>query len=107
MSSEPTTTLIARLEQISREHPQRVLRLRGTLNDGADPATGEAFELLIYRGFSSSTTHPTAFDPDQPVLAEAVSALGAELLAGPLNPAAPVVVAGPCEPEVFLDPEAW
>lgn len=97
--------VIARLEALSRERPDRVLRLRGQVRaDGAGP---ESLEVLIFRGFSSSTTHPTASDPDQPVLGAAVAIEAAELLAGPLNPAAEQVLAGPAAPELFLDPAAW
>ena len=53
--------LVQALEERTRVQPQRVVRLRGQVVD-------EPFELLIFRGFSSSTTHPTAFDPDAPVL---------------------------------------
>lgn len=91
---------MARFEALSRERPQRVLRLRGRLE-------GELFELLIFRGFSSSTTHPTAFDPDQSVVPPGVLLDTAELLAGPLNPEAEQVLVGPAPPELFLDPTAW
>ena len=57
---------LAALEAISRERPDRVLRLRGELP--GDAGSWEPFELLIFRGFSSSVSHPTAFDPDQPAL---------------------------------------
>jgi len=97
--------LIRDLEVLSREHPHRVLRLRGRVVAGDGAA--EPFELLIFRGFSSSTTHPTAFDPDQPVLPADVVIDAAELLAGPLNPAAEQRLAGPAAPEQFLDPAAW
>jgi hypothetical protein len=106
-SAALTPPLITQLEEISRVHPQRVLRLRGVLRVGLDPALEEPFELLIYRGFSSSTTHPTAFDPDQPVLPGAVAGLEAELLAAPLNPAAEQVLVGPAPIDRFLDPLAW
>ena len=49
--------LIQALEERTLVQHQRVVRLRGQVGD--DP-----FELLTFRGFSSSTTHPTAFDPD-------------------------------------------
>lgn len=101
---------IAQLETISRERPDRVLRLHGVVQDALGEAGGsgaEPFELLIFRGFSSSTTHPTAVDPDQPVLGAALVLRSAELLAGPLNPAAEQVLAGPAAPELFLDPAAW
>lgn len=92
--------LLADLELLSRSRPDRVLRLRGQL-------AGEPYELLIFRGFSSSTTHPTGFDPDQPLLPADVKIEAAELLAGPLNPAAEQLLAGPVAPDQFLDPAEW
>jgi hypothetical protein len=116
----PTEQLLARLEAISRDRPDRVLRLRGTLRalppeacreGGEDPSAAasadEPCELVIYRGFSSSTTHPTAFDPDQSALPEGALIQTASLLAGPLNPAAEQVLAGPSDPDGFLEPAAW
>lgn len=97
--------LLSGLEAISRGRPDRVLRLRGELVAAGSAA--EPYELLIFRGFSSSTTHPTAFDPDQPVLGASLNIETAELLLGPLNPAAEQVLAGPAEPGLFLEPAAW
>lgn len=102
--------LLAALEAFSRERPDRVLRLVGTLPaPEPDPsgAAEEPFELLIFRGFSSSITHPTAFDPDQPALPETARITTAELLAGPLNPSDERRLAGPLPAETFLDPGAW
>ncbi len=122
--SRPAQTiaaLLAALEEISRSRPDRVLRLRGQLpavaaavaaagaggeNDGGNTG-GEPFELLIFRGFSSSVSHPTAFDPDQPALPEGAMVAAAELLQGPLNPAAERVLAGPLPVRQFLRAEAW
>jgi len=67
----------------------------------------EPFELLIFRGFSSSVSHPTAFDPDQPALPESARLMSAELLQGPLNPAAEQRVAGPMDPALLLEPARW
>ena len=96
--------LLAQLEGLSRSRPDRVLRLTGDLpgEEGLEP-----FELLIFRGFSSSVSHPTAFDPDQPALPESARLCSAELLIGPLNPTAEQRVAGPLAPELLLDPERW
>jgi hypothetical protein len=101
--------LLAGLEELSRNHPDRVLRLRGTLP--ADPAQqthhAEPFELLIFRGFSSSVTHPTAFDPDSSVLPEGTHIAVAELLRAPLRPAQEELLDGPSSPQVFLDSCRW
>ena len=91
---------LSQLEAISSQRPDRVLRLAGHL-------AGEPLELLIFRGFSSSTTHPTAFDPDQSALPDGALIETASLLRGPLNPAAEQVLAGPTDPELFLESAAW
>lgn len=112
MSSEPgkgaaVTPLVVQLETLSRERPDRVLRLTGSLPSAEQPGLLEPCELVLFRGFSSSTTHPTAFDPDQLVLPDGATLSAATLLAGPLNPACEQVLAGPAPPETFLDPRAW
>ena len=96
---------LAALEAISRERPDRVLRLRGDL-PGADGAT-EPFELLIFRGFSSSVSHPTAFDPDQPALPADATIVTAELLQGPYSPSEEQLLRGPLAPESFLEAGLW
>jgi hypothetical protein len=118
--------LLAALEEISRSRPDRVLRLRGELTvdgeglpiasappkaSGREPHEGETerepFELLLFRGFSSSVTHATAFDPDRPALPEGAVITSAELLAGPLDPLQEKRLAGPQPVEAFLNPAAW
>ena len=97
--------LLPALEAISREHPHRVLRLRGVvIGAGGDR---EALEVLMFRGFSSSTTHPTQFDPDQSVLPEGAVLEVGELLTGPLNPEDERRLAGPMPAGAFKDPDLW
>jgi len=95
---------LAALEAISRGFSDRLLQLRGQLPGPEGP---EPFELLIYRGISSSLTHPTAFDPDQPALPDGAVVEAATLLRATLRPGAPEPLAGPAPLEQFLDPEAW
>ncbi|MCB4428982.1 hypothetical protein FZX09_09335 [Synechococcus sp. MU1643] len=92
--------VVQALEERTRVQPQRVVRLRGQVGD-------VPFELLIFRGFSSSTTHPTAFDPDASVLPEGTTLYQAELLQGPLLPAQEVVLAGPMPPNDLLAQANW
>ena len=92
--------LVQQLEERSRLAPDRVVRLKGTVFN-------EPFELLIFRGFSSSTTHPTAFDPDASVLPEGTTLDQAELLQGPLSPTQEVVLAGPMPPNDLLVQANW
>ena len=99
--------LVLALEALSRERPDRVLRLIGSVPSEQDRRQLEPFELLIYRGFSSSTTHPTAFDPDALVLPEGVELHAAQLLQGPLDPAHEIVLRGPEPVATFLAPQRW
>ena len=92
--------MVQALEERTRLQPKRVVRLRGQVGN-------ESFELLIFRGFSSSTTHPTAFDPDASVLPEGPSLDQAELLQGPLSPEQEVVLAGPMPPSQLLTQANW
>ena len=102
MSSD---SLLPALEAISRDRPNRVLRLRGTVQspEGAE----EALEVLIFRGFSSCTTHPTDFDPDQSVLPDGAALESAELLRGPLNPQQEERLLGPLPPEQWIEADRW
>ena len=92
--------VVQALEERTRVQPQRVVRLRGQVGD-------VPFELLIFRGFSSSTTHPTAFDPDASVLPEGTTLDQAELLQGPMSPSQEVVLAGPMLPNDLLAQANW
>ena len=92
--------LLRALEERSRQHPNRVVRLTGTLE--AEPC-----ELLIFRGFSSSTTHPTSFDPDAPVLPDGAVLERAELLEGPLQPDQASVLLGPMPLNELLAQTSW
>lgn len=71
-----------RLEQFTLRYPQLVLLVQAIVD-------GEADEVLIFRGFSSSLMHPTAADPDVPVLPENAEITAIDIMVGPYNPAAP------------------
>lgn len=106
-TSASVAALLLQLEERSRARPDRVLRLRGSLPAAEAAGAMEPFELLIFRGFSSLTTHPTAFDPDQPALPEGSRISSAELLQGPLIPDGETVLAGPGPVKTFLQDGAW
>ena len=71
-----------RLEQFTLRQPSLVLLVRAVID-------GEADEVLIYRGFSSSLMRPTAADPEVPVLPEDAKIEAIDVMVGPYNPAAP------------------
>ena len=54
--------LINSLEKLSSEVPDRILKLEGfILKDNQE----EQLEILIFRGYSSSTTHPIEIDSEK------------------------------------------
>ena len=58
--------LINSLEKISSEIPNRILKLEGFI---LKENQREQLEIIIFRGFSSSTTHPIEIDLEKKVIA--------------------------------------
>ncbi|APB32727.1 hypothetical protein GlitD10_0416 [Gloeomargarita lithophora Alchichica-D10] len=73
------TTPQERLENYSRSRPREVLRL--TVRD----SEGEG-EILVYKGFTSSLSRATAFDPDVPVLEPDTEILWVDRIQAPYQP---------------------
>ena len=57
--------LINSLEKISSEIPNRIIKLEGFI---LKENHKEQLEILIFKGFSSSTTHPIEIDLDKKVI---------------------------------------
>ena len=57
--------LINNLEKISSEIPNRILKLEGFIFKENQK---EQLEIIIFRGYSSSTTHPIEIDLDKKVI---------------------------------------
>tara|TARA_B100000886_G_scaffold140979_1_gene95509 strand:- start:231 stop:539 length:309 start_codon:yes stop_codon:yes gene_type:complete len=57
--------LIISLERISAKMPNRILKLEGYILKNNQK---EQLEIIIFRGFSSSTTHPIQMDLEKKVL---------------------------------------
>ncbi|MDC3046914.1 hypothetical protein OA165_01315 [Prochlorococcus sp. AH-736-A21] len=58
--------LIKSLERISSEIPDRILKIEGFIQKENQK---EQLEIIIFRGFSSSTTHPIEIDAEKKVIA--------------------------------------
>jgi len=57
--------LINKLEKISSEIPNRILKLEGLiLKENHE----EQLEIIIFKGFSSSTTHPIEIDLEKKII---------------------------------------
>ena len=92
--------LLSHLEELSRNHPDRILRLHGSVGD-------TPLEILVFRGFSSSTTHPTVADPDCSVLPEGAQINHGEIIRGPLLANAEEIILQKISPECLLEPSLW
>ena len=57
--------LINSLEKISSEIPDRILKLEGFI---LKENQKEKLEIIIFRGYSSSTTHPIEIDSEKKVI---------------------------------------
>jgi len=57
--------LINSLEKISSEIPDRILKLEGFIQKENQK---EQLEIIIFKGFSSSTTHPIEIDLEKKVI---------------------------------------
>jgi hypothetical protein len=71
-----------RLEQYTIKRPNEVLMVTARIDGNKD-------QIAIFRGFSSSLMHPTAFDPDIPVLPDSAVIEAIDRLEGPYDPATP------------------
>ena len=99
-----TIKLINKLEEVSLKIPDRLLRLKGFVTYKNKK---ELLEILIYRGFSSSTTHPIEIDQKKNVLNEKYLLHKCELLRAPLSSISNKVIKETDEIEKFLDISFW
>jgi hypothetical protein len=72
-------SIARRLEQYTVKRSHEVLIVKAEID-------GEFDEIAIFKGFSSSLTRSTAFDPDVPVLPEEAKIVSVDRLESPYNP---------------------
>jgi len=74
--------LINILEKISSQVPDRILKLEGFI---LKENQKEQLEILIYRGYSSSTTHPIEIDSEKKVITLSYTTTNFKLYKAPLT----------------------
>ena len=74
--------LINNLEKISSEIPNRILKLEGFI---LKENQKEQLEIIIFRGYSSSTTHPIEIDLEKKVIALSYLLTNFKLYKAPLT----------------------
>lgn len=68
-----------RLEKYTAKRPEEVLIVTAEIDS-------ETERIIIFKGFSSSLTRPTAFDPEVPILPDSARIIAIERVASPYNP---------------------
>ena len=74
--------LINNLEKISSDIPDRILKLEGFI---PKENKKEQLEIIIFRGFSSSTTHPIEIDSEKKVITLSYTITNFKLYKAPLK----------------------
>ena len=97
-----TINLIKELEIISSKIPSRALRLEGIFIHNK-----EFIEVIIFKGFSSSTTHKIEYDLEKDVIDKNFKLTKCELLRSPLNESENCVIKVSKNISKFLDRDFW
>jgi len=71
-----------RLEKYTIKKSQEVLIINVEIDNEPD-------QIAVFKGFSSSLMHPTAYDPDVPVLPDTATIITIDRIASPYNPDSP------------------
>ena len=96
--------LIHSLEKISAEIPNRIIKLEGfILKDNQK----EQLEILIFRGYSSSTTHPIEIDSEKKVITVSYTITNFKLYKAPLTETEENLIRENQNSVFFLNQKNW
>ena len=96
--------LINSLEKISSEIPNRILKLEGFL---LKENQKEQLEIIIFRGYSSSTTHPIEIDSEKKIITLTYMITNFKLYKAPLIGTEENFIRGNQNSDFFLNPKNW
>jgi len=96
--------LISSLEKISSNIPNRILKIEGYVSK---QKCQEYLEIIIYRGFSSSTTHPIEIDLEKRVIEIDHKFNNFRLFKGPLIKESNNFIRESKDPLFFLEKNNW
>ncbi len=96
---------LKKLELISENKDDRILRLKGYITN--QDKKNEYLEIIIFKGFSSSITHPTEFDLSRSLLPDNAIIEKGELLYAPMDPKNEIILMGPVKATLFLKEKNW
>ena len=96
--------LINSLEKISSEIPNRILKLEGFLQKENQK---EQLEIIIFRGYSSSTTHPIEIDSEKKVITLSFTITNFKLYKAPLTETEENFLKENQNSDFFLNQKNW
>ena len=96
--------LINNLEKISSEIPNRILKLEGFI---LKENQKEKLEIIIFRGYSSSTTHPIEIDSEKKVITLSYTITNFKLYKAPLKEPEENFIRENQNSVFFLNPKNW
>ena len=96
--------LIKSLEKISSEIPDRILKLEGFI---LKENNQEQLEILIFRGYSSSTTHPIEVDSEKKVINFSYKIKNFKLYKAPLKETEENFIKENKNSDFFLNQKNW
>ena len=96
--------LINILEKISSEIPDRILKLEGFI---LKKNQKEQLEIIIFRGYSSSTTHPIEIDSEKKVIKLSYTITNFKLYKAPLTGAEENFIRENQDSDFFLNQKNW
>ena len=96
--------LINNLEKISTLVPNRILKLEGYL---LKKNHKEKLEIIIFKGFSSSTTHPIEIDLEKKVIEHNYIILNFKLYRAPLTETKDNLIREKQNSSFFLNQKNW
>ena len=96
--------LINNLEKISAYVPNRIMKLEGYLFKKNHK---EKLEIIIFKGFSSSTTHPIEIDLEKKVIENDYKILNFKLYEAPLSETKDNLIRENQSSAFFLNQKNW
>ncbi len=96
--------LINNLEKISSEIPDRILKLEGFISKANHK---EQLEIIIFKGFSSSTTHPIEIDLEKKVIEFSYTITNFKLYKAPLKETKDKFIRENQDSVFFLNKKNW
>ena len=96
--------LINSLEKISSEITDRILKLEGFIQKENQK---EQLEIIIFRGYSSSTTHPIEIDSEKKVITLSYTITNFKLFKAPLTESEENFIRENQNSVFFLNQQNW